>query len=267
MNKSNEQHYYYLYRMSQISFSPKHSKAGGRSGNFTGGFTGGGTVVAKSSPSRREMSDVEIEDAEVMHNYSVALKLAPPSFGHRPSSAARVFNPVTMGIKKTKMKLKSSSQIIKWKKKKQGANVTGIMSTSMLKHLLTGGGDGGGAATMPTKQYQEQSRVEYQPQTNTFDDLSIDTNAEPSGFGALNTTIDSELQNSFTSLSPSHKLEPTNHSSYFDETYVVPPKEDKPKWTDSFAAAHYDVRETRPLLVLNREDREAKTLDRIERFR
>mmetsp|Transcript_75 Transcript_75/g.147 ORF Transcript_75/g.147 Transcript_75/m.147 type:complete len:449 (-) Transcript_75:69-1415(-) len=251
-------------RMSQISFSPKH-KSGTQHGNFeTARVTGGG------SPSRREMSDVEIEDAEVMHNYDIALKLAPPSFGHRPSSAARVFNPVTMGIRKSKnMKLKSSSQIIKRKKKKQGANVTGIMSTSMLKHLLTGGADEGGSVGGGFDQQQQRFHQQsyQQPQTNTFDDLSIDTNVEPNNFSVLNTTIDSNLQHSFTTLSPKHQISPTNHSSYFDKTYVVPPKEDKPKWTDSFAAAHYDVRETRPLLVLNREDREAKTLDRIERFR
>ena len=72
------------------------------------------------------------------------------------------------------------------------------------------------------------------------------------------------LQNSFLSK---RGFEASNQSSYFEERYKVPEKKEKPDWNTSFAALKFDVRETRPLLVLNREDREAKTLDRINKFR
>jgi len=252
-------------RMSQISFSPKHSKSVGQ-GAFFGAGAGSPSRTA-GSPGQADggMSEVEIEDAPVMHNYDVALKLAPPSFGHRPGSASRTFNPVAMGIKRDKkLALVSSRQIMKKKSKKKaaGKNVTGIMSTSMLKHLLSGGDMAGG------EQPQSNYNNDYNDSNNmSFDDLSIDT-YDRGGVGEpLNTTIDSELQHSFTTLSPKHAIEPTNHSSYFDEVYKVPPVVDKPDWTDSFAAAHYNVQDFRPLRVLNREDREAKTMDRIERFR
>ena len=222
-------------RMSQMSFSPKHIK--GRGGGA--GFWGGGMEQRNPKQGELGMSDVEIEDAPVMHNYDVALKLAPPSFGHRPGSASRTFNPVAMGIKKDKkLSLVSSKQIMKKKKKKAGKTVTGIMSTSMLKHLLSGGDVGGGGGS-PQQLYSSSSNNKNNNNNNnnndnnsmSFDDLSIDS-YDKGGANPLNTTIDSELQHSYTSLSPKHAIAPTNHSSYFDEVYKVPPANDKPVWTD-----------------------------------
>ncbi|GMI34085.1 hypothetical protein TrCOL_g1346 [Triparma columacea] len=252
--------------IAQISFSPKHKRGGGS--QMMASATGS---MAKSPT--RDMSEVEIEDAPVMKKYEgTVTQIAPPTFGHRPGSGQRTFNPVAMGIRKDKkLKLKSSKTTMR---KKGGKFVTGIMSTSMLKHLLTAGeaGDGFGR----TVAHEQNNNESFGGNNNRggfekgFDDLSIDT-AEFGGVnGALNTTLDtydSNLQHSFTTLSPKHAIEPTNHQSYFDEVYKVPEKKDRPDWNESFAALKYDVREMRPLLVLNREDREAKTLDRINKFR
>jgi len=259
--------------MAQMSFSPKHAK-GTRAGIQ---MMAPGTASMLRSPDR-EMTEVEIEDAPVMKNYEgSAMNVAPPTFGHRPGSGQRTFNPVAMGIRKDKkLKLKGSKAAMM---KKGGKFVTGIMSTSMLKTLLTAGeagdglgkaaGSGGGHGNSNPgffgNNYNEQEQ-------QGFDDLSIDTRemGDGGGAGILNTTLDtydSNLQHSFTSLSPKHAIEPTNHQSYFDEVYKVPEKKDRPDWNESFAALKYDVREFRPLLVLNREDREAKTLDRINKFR
>ena len=61
---------------------------------------------------------------------------------------------------------------------------------------------------------------------------------------------------------------PTNQQDFFkDETYVVPPPKTRPDWDTSFVRAVDDVRLSRPILVLNRDDRNIGTIDRIERFR
>ena len=67
--------------------------------------------------------------------------------------------------------------------------------------------------------------------------------------------------------SPSHLPTPTNHKAFFDSTYVVPPKTTKPSWDQSFVQRDDDVRNSRPILTLNRDDRDTSTLARIERFR
>jgi len=103
----------------------------------------------KKPPSKIGMSEVDIADAPVMHNYTIATSLAPPSFGHRPGSASRTFNPVTMGVKKEK---------VRGKAKKGGR--TGIMSTSMLKALLTAG-DGDGPAMPVAKNQVAAERNSY----------------------------------------------------------------------------------------------------------
>jgi hypothetical protein len=100
-------------RLSQVSFSPPPRRKA-------------------AAAAQLGMSETDIEDAPVMKNYDTALKLAPPSFGHRPGSASRTFNPVTMGTKKDRG--------VKKRKGKVGGrgNVTGVMSTAMLKALLSG---------------------------------------------------------------------------------------------------------------------------------
>ncbi|GMH46320.1 hypothetical protein TrRE_jg9529 [Triparma retinervis] len=264
--------------MAQISFSPKHKRGGG--GHNGSQMMASATAGSMAKSPTREMSEVEIEDAPVMKKYEgTVTQIAPPTFGHRPGSGQRTFNPVAMGIRKDKnLKLKSSKTTMR---KKGGKFVSGIMSTSMLKHLLTAGEAGDGMGRTAAREHAREQNNEggfggggggdtSGFDRGGFDDLSIETAEFGAGGGALDTTLDtydSNLQHSFTTLSPKHAIEPTNHQSYFDEVYKVPEKKERPDWNESFAALKYDVRETRPLLVLNREDREAKTLDRINKFR
>ena len=77
---------------------------------------------------------------------------------------------------------------------------------------------------------------------------------EVSGIGSVHTKQSNSL------------LQAANHTDYFNSTYVVPSKVDKPGWDESFVQAVDDVRDRRPLLLLNRVTG-GRTMDRIERYR
>lgn len=89
------------------------------------------------------------------------------------------------------------------------------------------------------------------------------------GLAPLDTSMDADADDFYnpTVPSPAHMPSPTNHQAFFDSTYVVPPKKERPDWDESFVQRSANVQDSRPQLVLNRGDRETRTIDRIERFR
>jgi hypothetical protein len=231
------------------------------------------TKGSGATPTKLGMSETEINDAPVMLNYSSSLAVPPPSFGHRPGSASRTFNPVTMSSKPVKGWGKSGGS----KKKKKGTS--GILSVSVLKTLLTVDDDNM-LGTRKTRQLAAQQSLLETSNNNDkssyafADDESYSTlGSLEKGSPAANTGNNYAPNNTFESAtSPANRgpqqTSTNSASNYFDKTYVVPEKVTKLPWDTSFVQVKADIRDSRPHMMLTRDDRDGTTTkDRIERFR
>ena len=201
---------------------------GGQSGAFRSVFKGAASFA------------LDPEEEPSIRVYDTSLQVKPPSFGHRPGSASRTFNPVTMGVRKDAAvapKRKGARKAAASSGSSLGAHSTGVLSTSMLRNLLR------------------------QPPSYAADQYDVDDGQD---FNSSSFDAPISSNSSYASGPP----QPPASPPLLPFEYVTPPLRTKSQWDESFGVIPFDITNTRPLLTLGRSSlRDLPPAERVDRFR